>query len=169
MEDKLRSDKKSVSPAFSRRHPLCGSHSLLFLVDKREKLIGFEYRQLLLCVDGDSGLAHIANMLFANDVISGKTHVADVRFTKGLGNRKRVTLTNEGEALRQLDVSAHQKLMDTAGSTYGLETDMTRLVAARLLAKYGASYSTKEGKTSQTMVTSGNTIGRRNQNRSSDF
>ena len=59
-------------------------------------------------------------MLFANDVISGKTHVADFRFTKGLGNRKRVTLTNEGEALRQLDVSTHHKLMDIAGSTYGL-------------------------------------------------
>ena len=110
-----------------------------------KKLIGSDYRQLLLCVDGDSGLAHIANMLFANDVMAGKAHVADVRFTKGLRNRRRVTLTNEGEAVRQLDVSAHQKLMDIAGSAYGLETDMTRLVAARLLAKYGAVYSGQRG------------------------
>ena len=106
-----------------------------------KKLIGSDYRQLLLCVDGDSGLAHIASMLFSKDVMAGKAHVADVRFTKGLGNRKRVTLTNQGEALKHSDMAIYQKLMDIAGSTYGLKTETTRLVAARLIAKYGAAHS----------------------------
>lgn len=110
-----------------------------------KNLIGSDYRQLLLCVDGDSGLAHIANMLFARGVIAGNTHVADVRFTKGLGNRKRVALTNEGDALKQTDVALHKKLMEIVGSTYGLKTDTTRLVAARLLAQYGATYTDLRG------------------------
>ncbi|MDF3382564.1 MULTISPECIES: hypothetical protein [unclassified Sulfitobacter] len=43
--------------------------------------------------------------------------------------------------MKQLDIAAHKGLMNLAGSNYGLKTETTRLVAARLLAKYGASYT----------------------------
>ena len=88
-----------------------------------KKLVGSDYRQLLLCIDGDSGLARIANLLFAKEVISARAHIADVRFTKGLGNRKREKLVAEGDAIKQVDVAVYRALMDVAGATCGLETE----------------------------------------------
>lgn len=111
-----------------------------------KKLIGSEYRQLLHCVDGDSGLAKLSASLFAEDVIAGRMHVADVRFTKELGNRKRNKLVQQGDAAFNLDLATYSRLLDVARATYGLDAQITRLVAARLIAEYGAKFADVRGK-----------------------
>ena len=84
-----------------------------------KKLVGTKYRQLLHCVDGDSGLAKLSASLFANDVIAGRMHVADVRFRKELGNRKRNSLVHLGEEALADDLAIHTQLMEVAQTAYG--------------------------------------------------
>jgi hypothetical protein len=103
-----------------------------------KKLIGSDYRQILHCIDGDGGLAKLSASLFAEEVIAGRVHVADVRFSKELGNRKRNRLVQSGEQDIATDLAAYARIMDVVESAYGLDTQITRLVAARLLAAYGA-------------------------------
>ena len=105
-----------------------------------KKLVGTEYRQLLHCVDGDSGLAKLSASFFAEDVLAGRMHVADVRFRKELGNRKRNNLVQLGKEALEKDLAAHAQLMEVAQTTYGLEAQITRLFAARLLRMYGVKH-----------------------------
>ena len=111
-----------------------------------KKLVGSEYRQILHCIDGDGGLAKLSASLFAEDVIAGRVHVADVRFSKELGNRKRNSLVQRGEQDMATDLAAYARIMDVVESAYGLDTQITRLVAARLLAAYGAQHRDVRGK-----------------------
>ena len=110
-----------------------------------KKLVGSEHRQLLHCVNGDSRLAKLSASLFADDVISLRMHVADVRFRKELGNRKRKNLAQLGERALEEDLAAHAQLMEAARTTYCLEAQITRLVAARLLRMYGAKHRDVRG------------------------
>ncbi|WP_276717026.1 hypothetical protein [Pseudooceanicola nitratireducens] len=110
-----------------------------------KKLIGSGYDQLLHCVDGDKGLAKLSASIFAKEVLAGRMHVADVHFTKELGNRKRDKLVRVGEAAMAADQVILGQLAATAGATYGLTYPVARLVAARLLRDYGAAFTGDRG------------------------
>lgn len=102
-----------------------------------KKLIGPDFRQLTFCIDGDTGLAKLTCSLYANDIMAGRVHVAEVRFAKGLGNAKRNKRVEMGEEDRKDDTLRLGALIKVAQATYGFTSDTTALVAARLLEAYG--------------------------------
>ena len=106
-----------------------------------KKLVGGSFRQLVLCLDGDAGLARLACALFASDVIDGRVHVADVRFSKELGNQRRNKLVVHGAGLYRTDLETYAALMRIAKTADGLNSAATQLVAARLLASYAVAPS----------------------------
>ena len=110
-----------------------------------KKLVGKDFRELLLCVDGDTGLAKLTNALFANDIMDGRVHVADIRFSKGLGNRKREQLWNEGRQNFSLEQKIYAAEVAIAEAAYGLKSEYTALVAAQLLSRYGLNYTGVRG------------------------
>lgn len=104
------------------------------------KLIGRDFNRLLACIDGEAGLARIASLLFAKDVLEGRVHVADVRFDKDLGNRKREQRVREGERVLVADRIALGSLMNIASNAYDLDAEIAAITIARLLSAYGAKY-----------------------------
>jgi hypothetical protein len=84
--------------------------------------------------------------LFAEDSLAGRVHFADLRFPKELGNRKRDSLVQLSERAMATDLAAYTRIMDVVASAYGLNTQITRLIAARLLVAYGAQHRDERGK-----------------------
>jgi hypothetical protein len=111
-----------------------------------KKLIGPDFRELLFCIDGDMGLAKLTCALHARDVIAGRVNVAEVKFTKYLGNSKRNERVKEGEFDRALDTARFASLIATAKATYGINSDTVALTAARLLETYGPAHTDIRGR-----------------------
>ncbi len=98
--------------------------------------IGPHYRQILHCFDGDMGLAKLTAAIYPRDVVEGRVNIADISFTKELGNRKRNKLVEQGDIARNADQLELARQMKTAADTYHLTSDTVSLVAARLVSQY---------------------------------
>ena len=80
------------------------------------RLTGTRWTRLLHCIEGDTGLAKMTCLFNAEAIIEGRAHVADVRFTKELGNRKRNKLVLQGGADRKTDIARLGALMTEAAA-----------------------------------------------------